>query len=155
MGLDGSVACDCIEKGTAKLPESLAGLVKIDEDTGTPYLDSKDRKLRETWSKWQASRPCPHERFTLLTHRLGNAASIGRLRKLLAEEARDPAAEWPLLWSRVLYSGVHSGDALAVGDVGKLQAELRRHSPSSDRDLFARLEALLEASLRVGKPIRF
>jgi len=160
MGLDGHVACDCIEKGTSEVPKALTGLVKIDEDTGTPYLDSRDRKLRETYSKWQASKPCPHEHFTLLTHRLGHAPAINRIRKIVEQEARDPKVEFPILWSRVLYSGVHSGDAIAVGDVGTLQSELRRLSLSSGHEefvgeFFARLEELVEASLRVGKPLGF
>ena len=91
MGLDGYVACDCIEKGIARIPAAIAGLVKIDEDTGSNYLDSKDKRARQVYSKWCASKPCSHERFVLLTHRLGNADGISRVRKHLAAQVRGHA----------------------------------------------------------------
>jgi len=158
MGLDGYVACDCIEKGTARVPAAIAGLVKVDPGTGSNYLDSADRRLRQVYSKWCASRPCPHGDFMLVTRRLGNVDGISRVRKFLSARVRDPASEFRVLWRRVLYSCVHSGDTMPVKEVARLQQELKRRpkpGSASVTEFFTRLEELVDASLRVGKPLGF
>ncbi len=158
MGLDGYVACDCIEKGAARVPAAIAGLVKIDQDTGSNYLDSLDKRVRKVYSQWRASKPCPHDGFMLMVGRLGSAKGIGDIRKFLAEQVRDPGAEFPVLWKQVVYSGVHSGDSLAMKDVQRLAAELKRRPKSDDKvteRFFAKLDELVAAALLVGKPIGF
>ncbi|HZE95423.1 MAG TPA: hypothetical protein VE981_00190 [Planctomycetota bacterium] len=156
MGLDGYVACDCLEKGIAKPPPALAGIVKVDRDTGTTYLDSEDQKLRQIYSRWCASRPCAHENFVRISRPLGNISGIGRIRTYVAGQARDPAVEFPILWRRVLKSGFHSGDAIPVERVRDLQGELMRlRTPASVAPFFERLEELVMASVRTGKPLGF
>ena len=156
MGLDAVVYCDCIELGRAKPPPDLAALVKIDQDTGTPYLDSPDKRLRQRYSRWCASRPCPHENFVKIARRLGNISNIDRIRTIVAGQARDPMLEFPILWRRVLKSGFHSGDALPVRDIRKLQGELERlRTPGSVASFFERLDELVQASLRTDKPLAF
>lgn len=158
MGLDGYVACDCIEKGTARVPAALAGLVKIDQVTGSNYLDSLDKRARQVYSQWRASKPCPHDGFMLMVGRLGTAKGVGEIRKLLSDQVRDPGSEFPVLWKQVVYSGVHSGDSLAVKEVQRLAGELKRRPKSDDKVIerfFAKLDELVAAALQVGKPIGF
>jgi len=160
MGVDGYVACDCIEKGIARVPAAIAGLVKIDADTGSNYLDSMDKRFRQVYSQWRASKPCPHDGFMLMVQRLGSAAGIASFRKILADGLHDPTMEVRILWSKVLYSGVHSGDSLPVKSVARLQADLKvAQQLAKDDPVFHRflkkLGDLVDASLRVGKPLSF
>ncbi|MBV8880854.1 MAG: hypothetical protein JO332_12860 [Planctomycetaceae bacterium] len=158
MGLDGYVACDCLEKGTAQVPAAIAGLVKIDQDTGSTYFDSPDKRLRQVYSQWRASKPCPHDGSMLLVVRLGSANGIGLIRKFLTERVGDPETEFPVLWKRVVHSGVHSGGSLDVNDTMRLEVELQRRPTSDDpvvERFFAKLGRLVAAALSVGKPIGF
>jgi hypothetical protein len=106
---------------------------------------------RQTYSRWRSSKPCAHENFYILELRLGNIDGIGRLRKLLK------AADFPVLCGKVIHSAVHSGDAVPVEDLKRLQDELRRlRSIGPETQPFANLlEALVEAALQAGKPIGF
>ena len=160
MGLDGYVACDCIEKGIARVPAAIAGLVKIDKDSGSNYLDSLDKRFRQVYSQWRASKPCPHDGFMLMSRRLGSAAGIAGFRKILAAGLNDPTMDVRILWSKVLYSGVHSGDSLSVKEVARLQADLQVAQPLAKEDAVFRrflkhLGDLVDASLRMGKPLGF
>jgi len=158
MGLDGYVACDCIEKGIANVPPAIASFVKIDRHTGSNYLDSLDKRHRQAYNLWRASKPCPHDGGILRCQQLGSANGIGWIRGFLADHVGDPPAEFPVLWKQVVYSGVHSGDSLSVEEVRRLAEELNRRPTSDDKvteRFFARLEDLVAAALSVGKPLGF
>jgi hypothetical protein len=158
MGLDGYVACDCIEKGLAKVPPAIAPFVKVDRDCGSCYLDSLDKRHRQAYSVWRASKPCPHDGGFLRVERLGSVNGIVWIRGFLTDKVADPEAEFPLLWKRVIYSGVHSGDSLSVEEVRRLAEELKRRPESEDKvteRFFQRLGDLVAAALKVGKPIGF
>ncbi len=157
MGLDAYVACACVEMRLAKPPPSqIAALVKVDPNTGTVYLDSPDKRLRQVYSRWCASKPCAHENFVAISRRLGNISAIDHVRSLVASQARDPASEFPVLWKRVLKSGFHSGDALPFKSVQNLHGELLRlRAPSSAGPFFERLEELVLAALESRKPLGF
>jgi hypothetical protein len=160
MGLDGYVACDCIEKGKAQVPPAIASFVKIARDSGSCYLDSLDKRHRQVYSLWRASKPCPHDGGILLAQRLGSAAGIEEFRKALAERVQSPNKDLRLLWTKVVYSGVHSGDSLTVEQVARLQTELQVAQPLFEKDpVFLRflkhLGDLVAAALKVGKPLGF
>lgn len=162
MGLDGFVRCFCFEKNRANAPAAISALVKVDDDTGRPYLESEDRSHREIFSRWEASGPCPHRNFMLASRRLGNIAYITRVREILSEASRDAGAEFPILWKQVLYSGSHSGDAIPWRQAAALQAELRHlrslvegDAPSHILEFLDAMDGLVAASLQVGKPIGF
>jgi hypothetical protein len=125
MGLDGYVACDCVEKGVANVSPAIASLVKSDRDIGSNYFDSLDKRHRQVYSQWCSSKPCPHDGFILMSQRLEGAAGIAEIRKVLAERVQDPKKGLRLLWTKVMESGVHSGDSLRVEQVARLQAELQ------------------------------
>ncbi len=72
--------------------------MKIDRDTGSPYLDSLDKRYRQAYSLWRASKPCPHDGGILLVGRLGSANGIGWIRGFLKDSVGDSEAEFPVLW---------------------------------------------------------
>jgi hypothetical protein len=89
-------------------------------------------------------------------HRLGNVSEIAELRD---EVTRLAAPESPLI-KKVLYSGTHSGDVIALGGLHELSAELDlirktgRESPQLQR-LMGALEELIQAAKYEGNPIVF
>jgi hypothetical protein len=91
---------------------------------------------------------------------LGNVALIGFVRGLLG---RTPE-KFTILLTKVVYSGIHSGDFVHPTEVPALAAELD-HLTSVDagseeeeqllRNFESQLRALVEASRQVNKPIAF
>ena len=163
MGLNVVVYCDCIEKGRVKIPHPRPDLLFINE-TGAPDISSSDPRDMEAHDRWEALQPCEHQHFWLIENWLGNVSLIGSIRTLLKQYSSDPAAEYPVLWSKVIYDGSHSGDFLASDSVQHLSNEVARLSsrgrlPTSDTtplaELLRKLEDLVRASQRVDKPISF
>ena len=71
-------------------------------------------------------------------------------------ECRDPKKELRLLWTKIVTSGVHSGDSLTVEEIARLQTELQVAQPLFEKDpVFRRfpkkLGDLVAASLQVGE----
>jgi hypothetical protein len=162
MGLDAYVHCDCVEKGRVQVPPLFASALKIDADTGLPYLDTENEPLVLAYSRWRAGRPCPHESFHLVKERLGNISAIGGVRKAMEDHSHDPESEFPILWKQVVHSGFHSGDAIPAQQVAALQKELSRlrgllndDAPDYVLGFLNRMDGLVAASLSVGKPIGF
>ena len=102
-----------------------------------------------------------HEHFRLVEHWLGNVASIiGELRRKLEQVSENYRSEYPILTTKVIYNGSHSGDFLVGEEVVRLRDEIARLrkvetavGDSPRDDLFSKLEDLIEASLKVSKPI--
>jgi hypothetical protein len=96
----------------------------------------------------------------LISHRLGNFALIGLLRERLAETRE----RFPLLLTQVLYDFGHAGDHLTPDQVRNVATEVEilktvrgrgAHEEALIRHFEGQMLELVEASLRVGKPIEF
>ena len=155
MGLDASVHCNCIKEGKAR-PHPFPELLACDE-TGEPTLRGDSGINLKLWLKhdeWYRD-SCPHGGYLAQKH-LGNMASVAYVRGFL--ENHSPGS-FPLLLERVVYSGVHSGDCVAAGDVPLLLSEARRVQGLTSDPLILQftndLVELAEASIATGNPIVF
>lgn len=162
MSLNATVYCDCIEKGRVTVPHPRPDLLFIDEK-GAPDISSTDPLEIEAHDRWESLQPCEHEHFWLIERWLGNVSLIGSIRAILKQYSINPARDFPVLWSKVIYDGSHSGDFLTSDTVQKLSDEIDRfdsmkHS-SSDlaplKELLHKLHELAQASQTVNKPISF
>src|SRR5215475_1797642 len=119
MGLDASVHCNCAKEGKAKthpFPE----LLSFDE-TGEPILKGGgdiSLKLLLKHDEWYRD-SCPHS-GCLVEKRLGNMTAVAYVRDFLKDNS---PKTFPLLLERVVYSGTHTGDWIAAGDVAQLLIE--------------------------------
>ena len=163
MSLNAVVYCDCIEKGRVTIPHPRPDRLFIDE-TGSPEISSADSWDIAEHDRWESLRPCQHEHFWLVEQWLGNTSAIGSIRAVMKHYSSDPAREYPVLWSKVIYDGSHSGDFLTNEDVVRLEDEVNRLSrteglTSRETPLLAefvsKLRELVRASLSVKKPISF
>lgn len=157
MSLDAFVFCRCFEDGIATAPP--VGLnVRVAEDGSLECLGSQTENLR-LFDEWQ-TRACAHPQGILLHHRLGNIGLIGFLRGVFK---RFPS-KFPVISSKILYDGIHSGDYLTVEDAMLIESELaelaRLEMPDRRESDFVevfrqQLVDLVEAALLVRKPIAF
>jgi hypothetical protein len=163
MGLNAVVYCDDVENGRLRIPHPLPHLLVIGE-AGCPTISSDDLQDLFLHDQWEVKRPCSHEHFWLVEQWLGNARLISRISDSIAEMSKDPSVEYRVLWSKVVYSAVHSGDYLKVEEVAELKNEVIRlknvkqvieEDQSYLSSFLSKLENLIEASLRVKKPISF
>jgi hypothetical protein len=160
MGVDASVYCDCYEKGRVRKPPPQPELVYVDA-FGQRCLKWDDPRADQIGYNLWLTEACEHGPMgELVSHRLGNAATIGFLRELLAETPE----RFPVLLAKVVYDGVHAGDSLSVDDVERLCPEIDRlrgihsHDKSDEdriRDFERQMSDLTEAARRVQKPIVF
>lgn len=98
------------------------------------------------------------EMFTAAHKRLGNSSLIGRV----ANEVSHTVSRDSVLMRKVLSSGSHSGDVVALNDVGRLESEInlvRQKTAgvrSTDLENFLNsLLELIEAAKRQKKSDRF
>ncbi|NJL98428.1 MAG: hypothetical protein HC924_06215 [Synechococcaceae cyanobacterium SM2_3_2] len=165
MGLDAWVWCNCVETGQLTTPHPYPELLYIDEE-GCPDIRSDEDDKIKAHRQWEFDNPCRHENFTLLHHRIGNISLVASLRKAVSHLSEDAAVRYPVLWSKVIYSGVHCGDWLKIEDVKQLKDELDRlrlqnlnEIDEEDayflRGFIQQMEELIQASLSVNKPIVF
>lgn len=163
MSLNAVVYCDCVEKERVTIRHPRPDLLYIDE-RGCPDISSDDSQAVESHDRWESLRPCPHEHFWLIQRWLGNVSSIGLIREFLQESSSQPAEQFPVLWSKVIYSGSHTGDFLNNDDVLRLGDEVDRlskvHGPFDAAPVFlesflCKLRELVSASASVNKPISF
>jgi hypothetical protein len=162
MSLNAVVYCDCVERQRLKVPHPRPELLFID-DTGYPNIRSNDPHDEDLHDQWEAQNPCSHEHFHLVERWLGNVASVGEIRQKLEQLSEDPSSEYPVLTSKVVYDGSHSGDFLTGKEVVRLRGEvagLRKIvEANADAtqwdDFLSKLEDLVGGSLRVNKPISF
>lgn len=160
MSLNAVVYCDCIEKGRVTIPHPRPDLLFINE-AGAPDILSDDPKDIEAHDRWESLRPCQHKHFWLIERWLGNVSLIGSIRALLQRYSSDPAREYPVVWSKVIHDGAHSGDFLMSDAVQQLGDEVDRLGRLENVkstplvELLSKLEDLVRASLSVNKPISF
>jgi hypothetical protein len=162
MSVNAVVYCDCVERGRLTTPHPRPDLLFVDEK-GAPDISSNDPRAIEAHDRWESLRPCEHEHFWLIERWLGNVALIGSIRALLKQYSTDPAVEYPVLWSKVIYDGSHSGDFLTSDTVQQLSDEVDRLTRMENHhadtgplmELLRKLGELVQASLSVKKAIAF
>lgn len=132
--------------------------IYIGEDGGRE-LRSDDPARQGAFGQWNID-ACEHECGWALHHRLGSIGEVALLRSALARQAD----AFPLILSKVLYSGIHAGDIIPVEHVALLEPELRSladlHGDDSRSEEYVRhfetqLRELVETARRIGKPISF
>jgi hypothetical protein len=101
------------------------------------------------------ARKYDHQREAV-ARRLGNVALISTL----SDEVSQLIGPETLLERKVLYSGVHSGDAIPLQDLGELSAELSRinetgRSSPPMQEFVSALRQLIQAAQDEGNPIVF
>lgn len=123
MGLDACVYCDCVEKELFKIPHPLPHLLLVDE-AGCLCIASGNEAEQNLHEEWNWKHPCPYEDFVLIHHRLGNISLVDLIRHMMKAISKHPSSEFPIIWSKAIYSGCHCGDFLTNDDVYQLQKEL-------------------------------
>jgi hypothetical protein len=161
MGLDAFVYCDCYEKGRLREPPPSGVLLRVEPDGWLgPEHDDGTLESGLAWDRWREQRACEHVSGILLHHRLGNIALVG----LLRAELRRETDHFPILTAKVIYSGSHTGDFLAVETIPALQRELEllrefqcttRESADFMSEFREQMSELATVALSVGKPISF
>jgi len=156
MGLDALVYCDCHELGRMRsAPPTPA---KVD-DTGALVPSAQNSQEVAAFDRWRAD-ACEHPGGIAVREHLGNVATIAALHEALG---RQPKA-FPILVERVLYSGSHTGDHLALALLSGLGLELARLADVPDMDaqeqqgllqFRERLGTIVRVAREVGKPIVF
>jgi hypothetical protein len=158
VGLDAWVNCDCFERGRLRTPARPEWRVYVDDDGGraTANTDLDQQIAFDSWDR----EACEHESGQLLHHYVGNISLIGLFRQLLL-----PMVDRiPIITTKVIYSGTHCGDRLALDEVTRLAEEInvlsQVHGENLRDEQFLRhfeqqLRELVECSLRVRKPIVF
>jgi hypothetical protein len=164
VGLDAIVHCDCFEKGLLREPPPFPKLVRVSEE-GRPEIYTEDFSKQTIFDQWEVGKPCGHERFKFIHHRIGNIDGVGRLRIALESHAGRYGRQFPIILEKVIYSGTHCGDMLNKEDVILLRKELKELEDILETGAgseFERLEhfreqmrELVEASLALNKPIVF
>lgn len=140
MGLDAVVFRN---KGNLQLGAD-EQFAEILPDTGEVYFDDAQIERRHFHELMAA-----HARFD-------NIALISGLR----EEIRRIIGQHSLLYTKVVYSGSHSGDFIPVAGLASLSKEVssvrRAKNPSTDlRRFLDDLDQLIRAAIREGNPIVF
>jgi hypothetical protein len=160
MGLDAYVFCDCFEKGG--LVNALQSITLVVEPDGSlgyrGGLGSLESEL--AWDQWRENLACEHSDGVLMHQRLGSISLI----EILRSELQTEASRFPILLGKVLYSGSHAGDFLAVDMVPSLKAEVEplagfKCSKRTTQEVMAQfrnqMSDLISASASVNKPIAF
>lgn len=98
---------------------------------------------------------CPHSGH-LIEKRLGNVSFAAHVRGFLEKNSPN---DFPLLLQRVIYSGTHSGNWIAVRDVPQLIKETRKLQGLTTDAIIVEFAndmiELAEASIATGNPIAF
>lgn len=161
MGLDACVFCDCYEMGKVNVPPPQPELVFVNPETGQVLLHCGEPGADERlFDEWLAS-ACEHGPIgQLVAHYLGNTARISLLRTLFESTPE----RFPTLLAKVVYSGIHAGDALSLADVEQVAQEIStirtlycdKDSQEAILRKFERqMTELVRAARKVRKPIVF
>jgi hypothetical protein len=161
MGLDACVYCDCYEKGRLRTPPP-GGVSLYVAPYGALECDGEHMPFDAVlaFDQWQAFSACEHERGVLLHHRLGNISLVALLR---SELQREPS-RFPILLTKVVYSGTHGGDYLTIETIPPLQRELEaltdfkcttREADEFMAQFRVQMSELATTAISVAKPIAF
>jgi hypothetical protein len=155
-----TVYCDCYERGRVHKSPPQPEYVYVEPFGQVGFKWDAPNADQFQFYGWLAE-ACEHGPMgALVFHRLGNIALIGFLRERLAETH----AHFPVLLTKVLYSGTHGGDYLTLDDVSALGAEIKllktihgRKEGDEEpiREFERKMFELFEAAQRIGKPICF
>jgi len=157
MGLNACVYCDCFQQGRLRVPAPVRVTAASDGSVGPAVGSSVDEQKQ--FDDWRRS-ACEHPGGVYLSRRLGNVDLIGGIRATLA---RTPDL-YPVLLTRVVYSGSHSGDALSREFFDQLSTELDDLVRAQTRDaresdwllsFAAEIRRVLTAGRRMKQPIVF
>ncbi len=158
MGLDATVYCNCFERGLLKEPPPCSTVFVA--DNGSLDCGNEDLNTVLPFDEWCNDRACDHPSTILLHRRLGNTAQVGLLRR----ELQSAEATFPILLTKVLYSGTHAGDYLTLEDIASLEVELDQLgsfvcSVQPNQEYIDRFRQqmieLVDTAWRVTKPISF
>jgi hypothetical protein len=157
MGLHAVVYCKCYETGKVRTQPLRPEIVCILDDGS---LSTQGLEDFNGLDKWLESHPCEHENGWAVFHYIGNIAKVGFLREQLSKIHDN----FPIILSRVLCDGIHSGDYIPVDAVKDMQVEIDRlhrlhlFDPEHEnilREFEHQLTELIDCSLQIGKPISF
>jgi hypothetical protein len=158
MSLDGFVRCTCIRDGKAK-PHPFPRRLKLDK-RGEPILSGDPSEDEwEAHDQWLAD-SCEHGGF-LVSLFLGNITRVQRLRSFLRALEGKPGPRFPLLLTKVLYDGTHTGDHLprnkSVALLKEVETVLQSRDILADSEIefFDNMKQLCQASIATGNPILF
>ncbi len=167
MGLDAAVFCDCIEKGCLRVRHPHPRLLHIDSN-GSPEIQSKDPVKVDEHDKWMNLPLCDDESMMLPGGYQASAEHISHLNRIFSGVLRKHGQACPVLLGKVLYSGTHCGDRLAVQEVRmlsneleRLEEEMRSTTALSGGDArqgalaIGKPRRLVKAALAVNKPVAF
>lgn len=158
MGLDAIVYCDCMERGRLRSQPRIEWSVYVDE-SGARAERATDIDEKCAFDRWNVG-ACDHEDGVLLHHWLGNLSAVGLIREGLS----DFPTRFPIILSKVVYSGSHCGDHLPVQALPQLAAEVDALSLVQPRDPLVaywirdfekKMAEITAAARAVGKPISF
>lgn len=159
MGLNAFVFCDCYETGRLLNPPPPGCLLKVDNN-GSLECTSDDLEVLLAFDQWRQARACEHEDGVLFGHYLGNAGHIAALREKLSQTP----IKYPMILHKILYSGIHGGDYISYPELFLLRPDVEAlvvahcDEPIMEahiREFESQMVELLEAALRVRKPIAF
>ena len=159
MGLDATVYCTCFRDGKLKTPPPAHIDVYVDDD-GSLNCRNTDLQTQIEFDAWCFDAACEHENGDLIGHRIGNMSLVACLRSELSRQPDD----FPIILSKVVYSGTHCGDHLDRKTVNAMRPELERLSrfnaakPEDQQwiDHFLKvMRELVDASDQTGNPIVF
>ena len=159
MGLDASVFCNCYERKHLRSQPPIGCTLSVSDD-GSLDCGSDDLELQIEFDAWQRGQPCEHQDGYLVAHYIGNIALVAFLRE---EIGRWPD-RFPMVLSRVVFSGTHCGDFIPADEVSQLVPEVEAlaalHCPDPQDEEFLRvferqMNELVAGALRVSKPIAF
>jgi hypothetical protein len=159
VSLDAHVSCDCFERDRLRSSPPPGCTLSV-RDNGGLSCGSSDRGVQAAFERWCSTAACEHRDGCLVSHRIGNIAQVAALR---AELSQWPEL-FPIILSQVIHNGVHCGDFIPAAEMPELATEVADledvHCAEPDperlmRHFEAQMRELVEAALRVGKPLAF
>ena len=158
MSLDAYVRCACIREGRAK-PHPFPDRLTFDETNDPMLTGDPSEEEQDAHDDWFME-SCEHGGY-LVSEALGNITRVGNLRSFLRALEGHPGPRFPILLTKVLYDGTHTGDWISGEQVPELSNEVDTVLQSSDilseseKEFFESMKRLCTASVETGNPIVF